>query len=213
MDARFVNAPDTIMRKIVATLVIAIMLGAVAGCADGPSTGPAAPPAPEASAPQGALLGLVALTPVLQRSTSLAADVTVKARIGAEGGSFAIPAAGLRVVVPRGAVSEPTEFSATAIAGRAVAYEFEPHGARFARPLQITQELRGTEWIGLPLLNFRAAYFKDRDQLDPEKSLLQVDELLPLSLDLLRLQLRFNVEHFSGYAVSTGRAASVSVDE
>ncbi len=201
------------MRKIVASILVAAMLGAVAGCSDAPSTAPVAPSAPEASAPQGALLGLIALTPVLQRGSALPSDITVKARIGAEGGSFAIPEAGLRIVVPRGAVSEPTDFSATAVAGRAVAYEFEPHGARFARPLQLSQELRGTEWIGLPLLNFRAAYFKDRDQLDPIKSLLKVDEILPLSLDLLRLQLRFNVEHFSGYAVSTGRATSVSVDD
>ena len=134
-------------------------------------------------------------------------------RIGSEGGSFAIPEAGLRVVVPRGAVTVSTDFSATAIAGRAVAYEFEPHGTAFARPLQVTQELRGTAWVGLPLLNFRAAYFKEREQLDPLTSLLQADELLPLSVDLLRLQLRFNVEHFSGYAVSTGRATSDSVDE
>ena len=144
------------MRKLVATLLVAVMLGGVAGCADAPATAPASPAAPAASAPQGALLGLVALTPVLQRRDALAQPITVKARIGAEGGVIAIPEAGFKVVVPRGAVSDAVDFQATAVAGNAVAYTFEPHGLRFAKPLQATQDLRGTEWLGLPLLNMRA---------------------------------------------------------
>ena len=35
---------------------------------------------------------------------------------------------------------------------------------------------------------------------------MQLDELLPLTVDLLRLQARFDIEHFSGYIVSTGRS-------
>ena len=183
------------------------MLGGVAGCADAPVTAPATASAPAAQEPQGALLGLVALTPVLQRRDPLAQPITVKARIGVEGGMISIPEAGLKVVVPSGAVSSPVDFSATALAGNAVAYTFEPHGLRFAKPLQVTQDLRGTEWLGLPLLNMRAGYFKDDSQLDTQRSLVQLDELLPLTLDLLRVQARFNVQHFSGYVLSTGRAA------
>ena len=114
--------------------------------------------------------------------------------------------------MPAGAVAVPTDFSATAVHGRAVAYEFQPHGVRFAKPLVLTQELRGTEWFGVPLLNFRAGYFSDRTKLDTENALVQLDEILPLSLDLLRLQARFNVQHFSGYVISTGRAKSSSFD-
>lgn len=209
------------MRKLTAVLVAALMLGSLASCAESPTGVPAAPP-PSANngllddvlggvtgGVTGGVLGLggVSLTTTaLERSRPLSRDITVRETIDSRGGTIAIPEAGLRVVVPAGAVDRPTEFTATAIAGRAVAYEFAPHGARFARDLRVTQELRGTNWIGLPLLNFRAAYFKDRDQVDPLRALIQVDELLPLSVDLLRLQLKFEVEHFSGYGVSTGRA-------
>jgi hypothetical protein len=197
------------MRKIAAALVAALAIG-IAGCADAPTASPTAAARPAAQpAPREALLGLVALTPALQRSTPLAADIVVRKSIGVDGGTITIPEAGLTVVVPRYAVSQPTDFTVTAIAGRAVAYEFTPEGARFARKLKVTQSLRGTEWLGLPLLNFRAVYFKDRDQVDPINSLIQVDEVLPLALDLLRLQVSFDVEHFSGYGISTGRASSL----
>jgi hypothetical protein len=195
------------MRKILLSFLAVLTVGAASGCGDAP-TAPAAP-APQPEARQ-ALLGLVALTPVLQRRQPLPANITVKARIGAEGGVIAIPEAGLRVVVPRGAVSAPVEFTATALAGRAVAYEFAPHGITFANKLVVTQELRGTEWIGLPLLNMRAGYFKDASDLDTQRALVKLTEILPLSVDLLRLQVRFNVSHFSGYVISTGRAQAVS---
>ena len=191
------------MRKIAATLAAALMIGALTSCADAP-TGVA----PATAATSADLLGLggVSLTTTaLERTKVLPSDVTVRAVIDGRGGTLAIPEAGLRVVVPAGAVSGPVEFTATAIAGRAVAYEFAPHGIAFAKPLQVTQELRGTNWIGLPLLDFRAVYFEDRSQVDPLKALIQVDEVLPLSIDLLRLQARFRVDHFSGYGVSTGR--------
>lgn len=188
-------------------LLLAVLAVGVAGCADAPTAAPAAPRIVEA--PRPALLGIVALTPVLERSRALPADITVRARIGYDGGTIAIPDAGFKVVVPRGAVSAPVDFVATAVAGRAVAYRFDPHGIQFARPLVATQELRGTDWVGVPLLNLRAGYFKDDAQLDAERALVQLDELLPLALDLLRLQARFDIEHFSGYVISTGRAAAV----
>lgn len=193
------------MRRLPSILAAAALLGALAGCADAPS----APTAPAPDAPGAALLGLN-LTPALRRSVPLAADLTARARIGSEGGTLAIPGAGLRVVVPAGAVAAPTDFAVTAIAGSAVAYEFQPHGLRFARPLRVTQELRGTDWIGLPLLSFRAVYFEQREQVDPVAALIDVDEVLPLSLDLLRLRVGFDVEHFSGYGISTGRTRTTS---
>lgn len=198
--------PTPPMKRI--ALVLAALAVAIAGCSDAPTSAPAAPAVTEA--PRPALLGIVALTPVLQRSRPLPADITVRTRIGPEGGTIAIPEAGFKVVVPYGAVKEPVDFVATAVAGRAVAYRFDPHGITFAKPLVATQELRGTEWIGLPLLNMRAGYFKDDSQLDTRRALVQLDELLPLTLDLLRLQVRFRIEHFSGYVISTGRSAPAS---
>lgn len=188
------------MRRFPLLLAAVALLGAIAGCADAPS----APVAEPTVAPQASLLALN-LTPALRRSAPLERDLVARARIGSEGGTIAIPGAGIRVVIPAGAVAAPTDFAVTAIAGNAVAYDFQPHGVRFARPLRVTQELRGTDWIGLPILNFRAVYFAEREQVDPVKALIQVDEVLPLSLDLLRLRVGFDVEHFSGYGISTGR--------
>ena len=195
------------MKKIAAALLTVLAIG-IAGCSDTPTAAPDSPVAAPASARGGLLstvLSPISLSTVLRRTTPLASDITARAVIGSEGGVIAIPEAGLRVVVPAGAVSMPTTFTATAVRGNAVAYEFEPHGLRFARPLQVTQQLDGTAWIGLPLLNFRAGYFADSRTLDTENALVQVTEVLPLSLDLLRLQARFDIQHFSGYVISTGR--------
>ena len=195
------------------TLLLAALAIAVAGCADAPTSAPASPTTPEiAEAPRPALLGILALTPVLQRSKALPEDITVRARIGAEGGTIAIPEAGFKLVVPQGAVSAPVNFAVTAVAGRSVAYRMDPHGTHFAKRLVATQELRGTDWIGLPLLNMKAGYFKDDGQLFADRGLVQLDEVLPLTLELLSLRVRFNIEHFSGYVVSTGRGA-VPMDE
>jgi ZU5 domain len=198
------------MRKF-ATSVLAVLAIGIGGCSDARSTAPTAPVAPDAPR-EGLLLGFISTSTTLRRATRLERDITVGARIGSEGGVIAIPEAGLRLVVPAGAVAAPTDFSATAVQGRAVAYEFQPHGVRFAKPLVLTQELRGTEWFGIPLLDFRAGYFTDRTKLDTENATAQLAEILPLSLDLLRLQARFDVPHFSGYVISTGRARSSELD-
>ena len=192
------------MRKLAVSLLAVLAIG-IAGCSDSRSASPTAPSVATAAPREGLILGFISTSPVLRRTSSLSGDLTVSALIGSEGGVLTIPEAGLRLVVPAGAVSVPTQFSATAVHGKAVAYEFQPHGARFAKPLVVTQELRGTEWFGVPLLNFRAGYFADRKQLDTENATVQLDEILPLSLDLLRLQARFDVAHFSGYVISTGR--------
>lgn len=192
------------MRKL-AVFALAVLAIGIAGCSDSRSALPTAPTVSSAAPSQALLPRFISTSPVLRRTSPLGGDITVTARIGSEGGVLAIPSAGLRVVVPAGAVSVPTDFVATAVHGRAVAYEFQPHGVRFAKPLQVSQELRGTEWFGVPLLAFRAGYFADRAQLDAENATVRLDEILPLSLDLLRLQARFNVGHFSGYVISTGR--------
>ena len=199
------------MRKLAVSLLAVLAIG-IAGCSDSRSTAPTAPTLTEAPR-AGLLLGFISTSTTLRRTSPLGGDLTVSARIGSEGGVIAIPEAGLRVVVPAGAVAVPTNFSATAVQGRAVAYEFQPHGVVFAKPLVVTQELRGTEWFGIPILNFRAGYFSDRTKLDTEKATVQLDEILPLSLDLLRLQARFNVPHFSGYVISTGRSKSATPDD
>jgi hypothetical protein len=170
------------------------------GCArDGANpVAPTAPPKPSAS-----LLG--ALLPVkgVTRVTPLTTDITVSAVIDSRGGTLTIPEAGLTLVVPRNAVSSKTRFKATALAGRLVAYEFEPHGTKFAVPLKFSQDLRKvtlTGWLTSPLM--QGAYFADKSQLDQDDATAVVNELLPATLDLLRFRVSFDINHFSGYLVS-----------
>ena len=211
------------MRKVLLTLVAVATLGALAACADAPTAAQRAPEAPRQ------LLGIPgtesldsaiaqATAPIvstaLKRTTPLATDLTASALIGEKGGLVAIPAAGLRLEVPSGAIrGTPVRVTVRALAGSLVAYEFGPHGQRFKRSLRITQDLAGTNWLEANPLLMEAVYFKDESQIDVLTGDVTVDEILPVALDLLRGRVGFNVEHFSGYAVSTGRSKGQATGE
>src|SRR5690348_4757515 len=100
---------------------------------------PTAVPRPDLSvpgAPSASLLTTItSLLTVdgLQRTTPLAAPITVSKSIGAEGGTLTIPQAGVTVVVPKGALAQSTTITMTARAGSLVAYDFAPHGITFAK--------------------------------------------------------------------------------
>jgi hypothetical protein len=172
----------------------------LAGCArDGASP---VEPMPVPPKPNAALLGLLPVRGVT-RATPLAKDISVSAVIDKKGGTLSIPEAGLKLIVPPGAVSSKTKFVATAVAGKLVAYEFEPHGTRFAVPLQFQQDLKKVSLLGAltsPLM--RGAYFTDESKLDQQAGLALVTELLPATLDLLKGRVGFPIKHFSGYLVS-----------
>lgn len=210
------------MRKILLTFASVAVLVSAASCADAPGTAPTPPAAPQSllglpltepldpiAEPLQQTLdatGLPLVSSVLRRKTALASDITASALVGEEGGFLAIPGAGLRVDIPRGAVlGSPIRITARAMAGSVVAYDFEPHGIRFAKPLRVTQELGGTQWLQTNPLLLKAVYFKDASQVDVLTGLVKIDEVLPVNLDALRGRLSFGVAHFSGYAVSTGR--------
>ena len=173
----------------------------LAGCARDAAT-PVEPSVAVASKPSPALLGLLPVRGVT-RNASLQQDISVSAVIGKAGGTLSIPEAGLTLVVPPGAVASNTKFTATALAGRMVAYEFEPHGTNFAVPLKFSQDLRKVSLLGAltsPLMD--GAYFTDEGKLNQDLGLAVVTELLPATVDLLRWRVSFPVTHFSGYLVS-----------
>ena len=175
----------------------------IAGCGADRATAPSAGKmAPEAAA--SGLLTELLTNPlskdILTRKVALAEDVTVKATIGKNGGTLSIPEAGFSLVVPPGAVGAPVEFSVTAIAGRSVAYEFEPHGIAFNVPLVARQDLRVTDYRFFSFLG--AAYFADRSLLDLDAATGLVSELVNgLTLPLTR-QFYWPIRHFSGYMVT-----------
>lgn len=197
--------------RILTTIAAGTLL-IVAGCRD--SVAPA-PIAPSTTGQPQALLGINIpiidnllgtgdTVVVLQRATPLPSNITATKVIGSGGGTLSVPGAGLTVNVPAGAVSYPTTFTVTALAGRPVAYEFGPHGAKFAKPLTMTQDLRVTylNQASLSYLHFHAGYFTSSTNLIDSLLRAVVSELLPASASADDMVVRFNVSHFSGYLVA-----------
>jgi len=174
----------------------------LAGCASD-VTAPVEPSAVIPSKPSESLLGLIFPVRGVTRSAALANDISVSAVIGKSGGKLTIPDAGLTLVVPAGAVTTNTAFKVTAVAGKLVAYEFEPHGTTFAVPLQFTQDLKKVSLVGaLTGTLMDGAYFADRSKLNQTTGLAAVSEVLPAVTNLLQFKVTFPIKHFSGYLVS-----------
>ncbi|MEO6446720.1 MAG: hypothetical protein ABIZ91_13255 [Gemmatimonadaceae bacterium] len=148
---------------------------------------------------------------VLGRSAGLKKDVTVSASIGAAGGTLKISSAGLTLVIPPGAVTETVNFSVTALAGPAVAYEFAPHGMTFLKPLEFRQKLRDTNWSAAAL---GGGYFKERGQVNNDGLTAVLNENLEATIkdeadvEVDGKYVTFGIWHFSGYLVSSGRSQS-----
>jgi hypothetical protein len=191
-------APRPLSR--LAARVLSLFL--LAGCARDAAS-PVEPTAVVPSKPAASRLGLLLPVRGVTRAVPLKQDITVRAVIGSKGGTLTIPEAGLTLVVPAGAVKSNTSFAATAVAGRIVAYEFEPHGTSFAKPLEFQQDLKKTSLIGaLTGTLMQGAYFTDRDKLNQGLGLGLVDELLPAVTDLLHFRVSFPIKHFSGWLIS-----------
>jgi hypothetical protein len=182
-------------------LVLAVMASTACG-ADQPTS-------PQAGVrPNLEVVNPAARVTALRREQPLAQDVVVSATIGKRGGWFRIPEAGLIVVVPQGAVRNAAmTFTAVALKGSNVAYDFGPAGATFKVPLIVIQDLQGTQWRGIAdLSNIRAAYFADNRQLDDLLGEAAVNEFLPTAVYASYGKVIFPVHHFSGYMVASGAA-------
>lgn len=183
------------------TLALALAVTGLGACTEA-----ASPVAPETESSEGLfsslLPGLVGggSMDVVERTTPLADTLTASAVIGWRGGVIEIPEAGLRFVVPRGALRTPTEITVTAPAGDLVGYHFAPHGLNFRRPARIIQSTVGTELeSSRALLRLaRGAYFAG--PLAPT-----IDALELFNLQLLpglTRRVTFPVDHFSGYVIA-----------
>lgn len=192
----------TTLRERVRRGMMAAMMILVSACSATDATAPA-PATPEASASleaavTGVLRTVEKTVTAVSWSNVLRSDQTVRATIGKGGGTITIPSTGFTLIVPAGAVSKPTDFSVTAVAGKGVAYEFEPHGTTFARPLTFRQDLRLTAfpWGSKPL----GGYFEARTLLDPLTGQATVKEQIKAQVKGSFVE--FLINHFSGYLVS-----------
>ncbi len=193
---------------------LALGLVLIVGCTQEQSTAPAALTAPAATSPDllgtvGTVVGTVTstlkltTTTGLQRTEALASPITIRQTIGAAGGILSIPAAGVTVTVPRGALEASTVITMTARAGTLVAYDFEPHGITFAKPLVFNQSLKGTNATLLSAPFLRLGYYEDPSLLGQTTAV--VTELIGGLFNALNWTFTAPIRHFSGYVVSCGR--------
>lgn len=146
----------------------------------------------------------------LTRNVAVTTNITRSVKFTKAGGTIAIPELGLSVDVPMGAIpSDTMTITVTAQQGKMIAYDFQPHGTKFLKPLTFRQDLAGTSWGTTLLGTLNGGYFKSTTQLDPARNTALLDELLP-AIILLNRQVTFNINHFSGYMVSSGRQSSFS---
>ena len=204
-------------------LAIAFVVILATACNENPSApAPAAPAsqmaAPTNSGPSESLLGgllggtvgtltnTLGLTSAngILRNDPLPYPITVSKTIGRAGGVLSIPAAGVTVVVPAGALDGDTQITMTARAGLLLAYDFEPHGVTFNVPLVFNQNLNGTNAGLLSPLGLKLAYYSDPSLLGKTTAL--VSELITGVTSLLTRTFTAPIKHFSGYVIVCGRS-------
>ena len=153
----------------------------------------------------GTVTGVLNLTTsdAVQRTTPLAAPITVSKQIGYYGGTLSIPEAGVTVTVPVGALTKTTTITMTARAGSLIAYDFSPTGTQFAKPLVFRQTLKGTNVTLLQAPLLRLGYYSDPGLLGTLSA--TVSDLLLGVTNLLDWSFTAPINHFSGYVLLCGR--------
>ena len=162
--------------------------------------------------------GYVARGDILQRNVFLADDQSVSATISPDGGFLVLPEAGLLMLFPRGAVAQPTLITATALKGRGIVYDFQPHGLSFLRPIYVAQLLIDTEVNAprsvkrtLPLWGGYLVNGSNDIAADGSAGFTEVFPVFFQGKGSDRLAV-FTTRHFSQYAMASGlRGAPVEV--
>ena len=184
--------------------LVAASLALFSACSSEPTSAPHARIAAPAAAPSASLLGslLNTIVPGLERTSPLTSDITVSKTIGSGGGTLSIPAAGVTVTIPAGALSSSTVITMTARKGSLIAYDFAPHGITFAKPLVFTQNLSGTTATLLTAPLLKLAYYSDPNLLTALGG--TASELISGTVNLLSWTFTSSINHFSGYFISCG---------
>ena len=178
----------------------------VAACSAPDAVGPTATGVGPIGTVSDEIVNPAVLATALRRTKTLSRDYTASITLSSSGGSLKIPEAGLNVNIPRGAITKTTTITVTALKGDLVAYEFQPHGIRFAVPLKLTQDLTYTTWAGnTGNTALEAGYFANTSQIDWASGSVWINEFLPVTVQATGNRLHWEVYHFSGYMISSGR--------
>lgn len=149
------------------------------------------------------------LFPVVQRKEALARPITVTKLIPVSGGTISIPDAGMTITFSRGALLAATAITVIADSGRAVSYEFGPHGTQFYAPVTIQQDMSLTTLADNPgaASNIKGGYTPDGLGDIIGGLLARVSEILNATTTIVIGQdgqahlgtSTFIIKHFSGY--------------
>ena len=192
--------------KLYRHTVVSAALLLVASCADAPTATTAVEhvEAVAATRPQ--------KTPavIVNRIVALAEDISTSTTVGPEGGALVLPAAGLVIYFPPGAVTETMTISATALKGSGIVYDFQPHGTTFAAPIFVTQQLAVTELNSPKSFKKRLELYggyltngTDDILADGTANFAELFEAMLYGDGTERLAV-FSTNHFSGYAMASG---------
>ena len=195
-------------RVVIGASAIALLMA----CSSEPLTAPAAGTSSKTllSGLLGGVTSLVTNVTGLLRSTVVVAPISRSQTFDRTGGQLSIPELGFSLNVPADAIPGTTlTITVTAVPGKIVAYNFEPHGTQFRKPLTFTQELRGTNWLtSLLRPQLSGGYFRDESQLDQTRGTALINESFSALIN--NNSVSFDITHFSGYMVSSGRSGGES---
>jgi hypothetical protein len=181
----------------------------LAACSDptGPNAGSGATPK--------AFLGLTSLNKNAVEWTNghTAGTYTVTGVIGSKGGRLSIPAADFSISFDAGAVAAPTTITITAIDGKYVSYDMQPHGLKFSAPVTVTQGLKNTEaYFNLLMVPSLVGAYVATDDPPASDGSFVATELLPSVTYLTKLLFgilmpdhqTWQLKHFSRYMLASG---------
>ena len=95
----------------------------------------------------------------------VAVEERVSLVVGPQGGVLSLPGSDLSMTIPAGALSSATLITVTSKGGAHVAYDMQPHGLVFLKPVTVVQQLRHTAPYGTPESNgIRSAYLSDGNE-------------------------------------------------
>ncbi|MGH7651850.1 MAG: hypothetical protein ACREMS_08390 [Gemmatimonadaceae bacterium] len=135
--------------------------------------------------------------------------VSVSRQIGPDGGTIELPANGLTIVFPAGALKDTKTITVTPD-DKYVAYKMEPSGTTFDKDVTVTQLLSFTEVAGVPLrAQLYAAYIRDDNaklggKVTVSKTDLQLSHTVLSTLTGLPEAEVWVIRHFSRYMLSSG---------
>ncbi len=193
------------------SLMGACAIALIAACSE-PVTAPVAG-TPSQAARRGLVGGVTgSVTNVmgLLRTTPVVSPISRSQTFGRAGGKLSIPEVGFSLKVPANAIpGDMLTITVSVIPGKMIAYNFEPHGTQFLVPLTFSQELGGTGWLtNLLRPQLSGGYFKADSQLNQTNGTALINE--SFSAVINNNSVSFDITHFSGYMVSSGRSDSDS---